>query len=192
MFQDENLFIRYLGISDPHRSIYAFEIPDETSETPSGKEGVEISLTGEPLDLTPEQMSPSHSSAQSGSITVKLNNVETRRGSRLNESEPKSSISSTINNNLKESEGPSWDPVEAPMIGPVFYGPHLEGHQGEGDTWPSGDRCRPMDLTSADKDDWKSCAICLEEVEKGLKNHKGCSCFLCDSCIEVSQLPDGS
>lgn len=139
--------------------------------------------TNEPLDLTPDQ-APFLHSLESSNKTVKLNNVETRRISRQSESESKSNISSTINNNLKEESDLSpCRLVEAPVIGPVFYGPQLE-HQGGGDAWVT-EKCRPMDLTSSDKDDWKSCAICLEEIEKGLKNHKGCSCFLCDSCIEV-------
>ncbi|EEB11671.1 predicted protein [Pediculus humanus corporis] len=189
---DENLYIRYLGTSDPYRSIYAFEIPDDVNATVSSSlsKGDSASLhRSEPLDLTPEQYPVSHA-LELGSKTVKLNNVETRKMIKQSESDTtKSNISSTINNNLKEesdllSSNGRTSIESSPFIGPVFYGPHLED-QGGGDAWVT-EKCRPVDLTSSDKDDWKSCAICLEEVEKGLKNHKGCSCFLCDSCIERS------
>lgn len=35
-------------------------------------------------------------------------------------------------------------------------------------------------------DDWKSCAICLEEMNKDMRRHVGCDCVLCEVCIEVS------
>lgn len=175
-----------MGTADPHRSIYAFEIPEDSTfvDVVSKKDVAEGYQASEPLDLTPEQL-PFVNVLESSNKTVKLNNVEIRRISRQCESDSKSNISSTINNNLKEDVKTSaCVMIEGPEIGPV-YGPHLEHELGGGDTWTT-DKGRPVDLTSNDKDDWKSCTICLEEVEKGLKNHKGCSCFLCDSCIEVN------
>lgn len=144
--------------------------------------------TAEPLDLTPEQGAP-FGVFESSNKTVKLNNVETRKISKLNDADTKPNISSTINNDLKAcSESCVNNLFETRDVEVLEYGPHLE-NQGGGDNWAT-DRSqrKSVEIPSVtnEKDDWKSCAICLEEVEKGLKNHKGCSCFLCDSCIEVS------
>ncbi|KAK7793466.1 hypothetical protein R5R35_013843 [Gryllus longicercus] len=35
-------------------------------------------------------------------------------------------------------------------------------------------------------DGWKSCAICLEEMDLDLRRHTACSCVLCEPCIETS------
>nr|CAD7449085.1 unnamed protein product [Timema bartmani] len=35
-------------------------------------------------------------------------------------------------------------------------------------------------------DGWKSCAICLEEMDKDLRRHTSCNCILCESCIDSS------
>ncbi|XP_046396757.1 uncharacterized protein LOC124163729 [Ischnura elegans] len=35
-------------------------------------------------------------------------------------------------------------------------------------------------------DGWRSCAICLEEMDTDLRVHSACSCVLCESCIETS------
>lgn len=181
-----------MGTSDPHRSIYAFEISEDVicsaqlSNLMTSSRDCDSCQTDtvEPLDLTPEQ-APIFNMADSSDNTVLLNNVESQRTSKLSETDGKTNISSTINNNLKACTEPcvsslyeSWD------IEVVEYGPYLE-HQGAGDTWPSAGRSKVELSPTTDKDDWKSCAICLEELEKGLKNHKGCSCFLCDNCIEV-------
>jgi hypothetical protein len=37
-------------------------------------------------------------------------------------------------------------------------------------------------------DGWRSCAICLEEMDTDLRRHASCSCVLCESCIDVSML----
>lgn len=37
-------------------------------------------------------------------------------------------------------------------------------------------------------DGWRSCAICLEEMDTDLRRHASCSCVLCESCIDVSLL----
>lgn len=37
-------------------------------------------------------------------------------------------------------------------------------------------------------DDWKSCAICLDEMNKDMRRHIGCDCVLCEGCIEVNFL----
>lgn len=37
-------------------------------------------------------------------------------------------------------------------------------------------------------DGWRSCAICLEEMDTDLRRHISCSCVLCESCIDVSLL----
>lgn len=117
---------------------------------------------------------------------MRLNNVGTKRIFKPNETETKSNISSTINNNLKACSEPCVNNlVESKEDEPIIeYGPHLE-HQGGGDAWAANDTpAKPMETNESN--DWKTCAICLEEVERGLKNHKGCSCFLCDHCIERS------
>jgi len=38
------------------------------------------------------------------------------------------------------------------------------------------------------RDGWRSCAICLEEMDTDLRRHVSCSCVLCESCIDVSFL----
>nr|CAD7260443.1 unnamed protein product [Timema shepardi] len=35
-------------------------------------------------------------------------------------------------------------------------------------------------------DGWKSCAICLEEMDKDLRRHTSCNCILCESCIDLA------
>lgn len=35
-------------------------------------------------------------------------------------------------------------------------------------------------------DGWRSCAICLEEMDTDLRRHASCSCVLCESCIDTS------
>ncbi|XP_069684721.1 uncharacterized protein [Periplaneta americana] len=39
---------------------------------------------------------------------------------------------------------------------------------------------------SAKGDGWRSCAICLEEMDTDLRRHASCSCVLCESCIDTS------
>lgn len=41
-------------------------------------------------------------------------------------------------------------------------------------------------------DDWKSCAICLEEMNKDMRRHVGCDCVLCEGCIENACKHNGS
>lgn len=35
-------------------------------------------------------------------------------------------------------------------------------------------------------DGWRSCAICLEEMDLDLRRHTACSCVLCETCLETS------
>ncbi|PSN45203.1 hypothetical protein C0J52_07148 [Blattella germanica] len=35
-------------------------------------------------------------------------------------------------------------------------------------------------------DGWRSCAICLEEMDTDLRRHASCSCILCETCIDTS------
>ncbi|XP_034230105.1 uncharacterized protein LOC117638965 [Thrips palmi] len=41
-------------------------------------------------------------------------------------------------------------------------------------------------------DDWKNCAICLEEMNKDMRRHVGCDCVLCEGCIENACKHHGS
>lgn len=41
-------------------------------------------------------------------------------------------------------------------------------------------------------DDWKNCAICLEEMNKDMRRHIGCDCVLCEGCIENACKHHGS
>ncbi|XP_066993985.2 uncharacterized protein [Anabrus simplex] len=53
------------------------------------------------------------------------------------------------------------------------------------------DDCEPVSTATISSpaeqgDGWKSCAICLEEMDSDLRRHVSCSCILCESCIETS------
>ncbi|XP_071451477.1 uncharacterized protein [Hetaerina americana] len=66
----------------------------------------------------------------------------------------------------------------------------LEGKQGSsGDLGSAGgseDKRKEHMIVASGSDGWRSCAICLEEMDTDLRVHSACSCVLCESCIETS------
>ncbi|XP_049763411.1 uncharacterized protein LOC126092050 [Schistocerca cancellata] len=174
---DENSFLRY--VNDTNRSIYAFELllppcsqlvstaieKDETDKVtcmPDGSVERGDSATAA-LDLTESVVEE----GCAGDLSVGLGGAFT------------SSVSQTTD---------TGDP-----LGPLTQEDFERLVSESSDTLISATAAKPhstvLGLTAPVNekgDGWKSCAICLEEMDSNLRRHVSCSCVLCESCIEAS------
>ncbi|XP_026286437.1 uncharacterized protein LOC113212074 isoform X1 [Frankliniella occidentalis] len=180
-FLDDITPLRY--VNDTNRTIYALEVvppPAWFERTKQPSECMELIDVPDPLEedlpVLGCEPPPLSVDSETGEALESLDDKLTADSAGVSDHE----VTSSDDEDLVDKSGSP--PSGLPSCRPIFSRHSSIRVDVVAESYSSCDR----------GDDWKSCAICLEEMNKDMRRHVGCECVLCEGCIENACKHNGS